>query len=250
MSDHHQVHTSLPRPVQRMTFAAGPIILHASAAAVMAFGFSSLSGLEIDAWIGAQYGGHFQFLTIQGLAIAWLTMVVSLLRDLFPSSPVLRSCKRALLYVAMPLSVVISIIYWTLILIYPALLMQPQYPGPTPPSSSADLTFYRIPFSVDLALHASPALSLLADFLLFESNYSRKSLNTTAPAAILLFAVWYSCWAERCAKLNGGIFPYPFLTDNPLEIRIAIYACASALAYASFWAINSFHPRAYRDKTE
>lgn len=39
---------------------------HAAAAGVMAFGFHSLQKLPIDRWIRDQYGGHFQFLTIQG----------------------------------------------------------------------------------------------------------------------------------------------------------------------------------------
>ncbi|KAG5646688.1 hypothetical protein DXG03_002678 [Asterophora parasitica] len=68
-------------------FPTGQVILHASAASVMAFGFLSLSSLGIHEWIQTQHGGHFQFLTIQGLAIAWLTMVAGLLSNLFPSSP-------------------------------------------------------------------------------------------------------------------------------------------------------------------
>ncbi|GLB35054.1 putative MFS general substrate transporter [Lyophyllum shimeji] len=211
-------------------------------ASVMAFGFSSLDKLMINASIGTQYGGHFQFLTIQGLVIALLTMVVSLLLDLFPSSQVLRKCKRALFIVAMPLSVVISTIYWTLLLLFPTLILPPQPSGSTP-TASADLLLY-LPLEIDLALHATPALTLLADFILFETSYSKRSLITTAPLAALLFGVWYSCWVEHCARSNGGIFPYPFLTENPIEIRLAIYAGACTLAYASFWAINSLHPRA------
>lgn len=234
----------LTRCAVRMTFAAGPIILHASAASVMAFGFSSLDSLAIEAWIGSQYGGHFQFLTVQGLALALLTMVISLFVDLVPSSQVLRSSKKALFIVAMPLSAVISTIYWTLILLFPALILPLQHSGSTPPATSAERLLYRMPLSIDLALHISPALTLLADFILFEASYSKRSLTTTAPLAVVLFGVWYSCWAEHCARLNDGIFPYPFLTENPLEIRLGIYACAIALAYASLWAINSLHPRA------
>ena len=36
--------------------------------------------------------------------------------------------------------------------------------------------------------------------------------------------------------------PYPFLTENPLEIRIAIYVVAALVAIMSFRLINSFHP--------
>lgn len=37
--------------------------------------------------------------------------------------------------------------------------------------------------------------------------------------------------------------PYPFLTANPLEIRVGIYAAAATLALISFWTINGLHPR-------
>ena len=36
--------------------------------------------------------------------------------------------------------------------------------------------------------------------------------------------------------------PYPFLTENPLEIRIVIYVVAALVAIMSFRLINSFHP--------
>jgi hypothetical protein len=42
------------------------VILHATSALCMAYGFNSLSGLAINAWIEGQKGGHYQFLTVQG----------------------------------------------------------------------------------------------------------------------------------------------------------------------------------------
>ena len=40
--------------------------LHAAAAGVMGFGFLSIQKLPVDRWIRNQYGGHLQYLTIQG----------------------------------------------------------------------------------------------------------------------------------------------------------------------------------------
>ena len=40
--------------------------LHAAAAGVMGYGFLSLLQLPVDRWIRNQYGGHLQYLTIQG----------------------------------------------------------------------------------------------------------------------------------------------------------------------------------------
>lgn len=42
------------------------VALHAAAAGVMGFGYYSLQTLPIDRLIRDQYGGHLQFLTIQG----------------------------------------------------------------------------------------------------------------------------------------------------------------------------------------
>lgn len=36
--------------------------------------------------------------------------------------------------------------------------------------------------------------------------------------------------------------PYPFLTENPFEIRVGIYGGASILALLSFWLLNALHP--------
>jgi hypothetical protein len=40
--------------------------LHAAAAGFMGFGFHSMQNLPVDRWIRSQYGGHLQYLTIQG----------------------------------------------------------------------------------------------------------------------------------------------------------------------------------------
>lgn len=48
-------------------FSQVAVLLHGSAAAIMAYGYNSLHNLPINGWIETQKGGHFQFLTIQGL---------------------------------------------------------------------------------------------------------------------------------------------------------------------------------------
>ncbi|KAJ7156098.1 FAR-17a/AIG1-like protein [Mycena crocata] len=200
-----------------------------------AFQFSwlpSLSGLAIDTWITSQYGGHFQFLTIQGLGLACLTMIVGLLEDFLSSIPGIRAIKRALLIAAMSIATIVSSIYWTLLLSFPHLIMEAKE------STGAPL----LPLSIDLCLHAAPCLTLVADFMFFERKYGRKSTRYTAPAVILLYTVGYGWWAEHCASKNGA-FPYPFLTINPLKIRLRIYAGAGTLAYTSFYTLNALHPK-------
>jgi len=212
-------------------------VLHASAAAVMTYGYLSLKTTVLDSWIRSQKGGHFQFLTIQGLSVAWLTMIFSLICDLFPSSTYVKRAKRSLFMISLPLSVVISATYWTLILLLPALILQSD-PKNTVPSASSE-NIVRIPLRIDLALHAAPALTLLVDFFLFETRYSQSEATYGATAVSALFGIWYGCWVEYCASVNGS-FPYPFL-NNPLKIRIPIYIGAVVLAFVSFRGINALH---------
>lgn len=115
-----------------------------------------------------------------------------------------------------------------------------------------------LPLRIDLCLHAVPCLALLTDFMIFERNYGRQALLYAAPSLSVLLTVWYGCWVEHCAAKNGTCasalhyflllncplaVPYPFLTLNPLEIRIRIYAAAGTVACISFYALNALHPK-------
>ncbi|TFK42692.1 FAR-17a/AIG1-like protein [Crucibulum laeve] len=225
------------------SFSLPRVIFHATSVVVMTYGYESLAGLTVfDKWISEQYGGHFQFLTIQGLGLAWLAMLISLVLGVFPSLSALRLLKRALLIIALPLSTVISSIYWTLITAFPHLILQAGATESVPSSSSDSPSLFRIPLSVDLALHASPAIALLIDFIFLEKKYRKKGVLLGGPLSLSLFALWYGWWVEHCAKYNNNIFPYPFLTGNPFEIRIAIYIGATAFGILSFWMINKLHP--------
>jgi hypothetical protein len=151
----------------------------------------------------------------------------------------------------MPIATIVSSIYWTLLLSFPHLILQAL------PESSASPF---LPLTMDLALHAAPCLSLLADFMIFERKYSRKALFYVAPTVTLVCTVWYGWWVEHCALKNGTCastcvspescsfplsVPYPFLTLNPWEIRLRIYAGAGTLACLSFYALNAVHPKSH-----
>lgn len=139
-------------------------------------------------------------------------------------------------------------------LFFPKLILQKD-PNLEPSSS---LIF--IPLDVDLSLHAVPALVLLFDFMFLETKYSKKESRYLAPLIVLSFATLYGSWVEYCAKFNGTCMllpwvsscdcrfstllftvPYPFLTDNPFNIRVGIYVGASAIALGSFWSLNALH---------
>ncbi|KAH7923523.1 hypothetical protein BV22DRAFT_578216 [Leucogyrophana mollusca] len=225
-----------------MPFRPVALALHATAASIMAYGFLSLKSLPIDEWISSQKGGHYQYLTIQGLATAWLTMVVSVACDILPPISALRRVKRALLMIALPLTVVISIVYWSLLLFFPNLILQKEILENEPSSAPAVPNLVRIPLEVDLSLHAVPFMSMVADFMLFEQKYTKKQARYGAPLLVLLYGIWYASCVEYCATFNG-MFPYPFLTENPFEIRVGIYLTVASLAWGCFRVINALHPR-------
>ncbi|KAJ8078675.1 hypothetical protein PM082_012958 [Marasmius tenuissimus] len=227
-----------------MSFPVARTLFHSVAVSVMIYGYRSLHTMSIDEWIRSQYGGHFQYLTIQGLVIAGATMASSVLLDLFPSSKNLKVLKRAIFMIAMPLAAVISCVYWSLLLLDPSMILQEGKPltdDPLVNESLEKLVLVRLPVSVDLALHLSPALSLLVDFFVLEERYKPGEVKYSAPGMTLAYTVLYGLWVEHCAKHNNGLYPYPFLTLNPLSIRVAIYAAAGTFAYLSFTILNRLH---------
>ncbi|KAJ7172592.1 FAR-17a/AIG1-like protein [Mycena filopes] len=212
---------------------ASSVLLHVGAISAMTYGYNSLHHLAVNSWITAQYGGHFQYLTIQGLAVAWLTMAVGLVEDFFPSINGIRATKRMLFIAAMPIATVVSLIYWTLLLAFPHLILQALPESPDSPML--------LPLKVDLCLHAVPAIGLLVDFMIFEHKYEKQASLNVVPITSLC-TVWYGWWVELCASKNGN-FPYPFLTLNPLETRIGIYVGACIVACLSFYGLNALHPK-------
>ncbi|KAK0484606.1 FAR-17a/AIG1-like protein [Armillaria novae-zelandiae] len=222
-----------------MAFSLSPVLLHSAATAIMAWAHSQLGNSPIDPIVETQYGGHYQFLTILGLVASLCTMGVALLVDLFPSIPALRSLKRAMLMVCMPVEAVIVSVYWTLLLLFPSLILQKYVPSELTSSQDA-LPLARIPLPLDLAMHVVPGLSLVLDFLVFEKKYSQELVKLAVPV-VLTCGGMYSSWAERNAKLNDGIFPYPFLTENPFETRLSIYIGACVIGYVYFRVLNALH---------
>ncbi|KZV88312.1 hypothetical protein EXIGLDRAFT_839341 [Exidia glandulosa HHB12029] len=218
--------------------------LHLAALAAMAYGYNTLvaliHGSQAGDWMLGQRGGLFQFLTICGLALAWVTCLVALVHSLVPSFTAIGNLKSALGLVALPVSIIVTEVYWPLILLAPSLIAEvdlgPGVDGMPPPAAF----MYPLPIPLDLALHAAPALALLVDFFAFEHRYSRwQALNAGFPLSVFT-GVAYGTWTEYCASANRT-FPYPFL-NVALPIRIAIYAAATAIAYASFLFVNSLHP--------
>lgn len=136
------------------------------------------------------------------LAASWLTFACALAFDLVPLQ-LLSRAKTTLAVLVVPIEGLVSVLYWSLMLVDPALLNPATAPGEEP---------FRIPLKLDIALHALPALFLWTDFLAFSPPFPQQArpavIATTATAA-------YCAWMEYCAQGNGGTYPYPMLSALP-----------------------------------
>ncbi|KAI0831481.1 FAR-17a/AIG1-like protein [Trametes gibbosa] len=218
----------------------GAALLHATGVSVMTYGYLHLPDMVANIRMSEMKGGHFQFLTIQGLLLAWITMALGLGCDL-SASGLLKRIKRTILMIALPISIVISTIYWNLLLFMPHMILMSDPETTTPTSSSEVPLPERIPIEVDLALHAAPAITMFIDFYFLERRYSKRASRWGSIVLAGLAGAWYSWWVERCASYNG-FFPYPFLTENPYPIRVIIYCVATSFAAVSFMVLNALHP--------
>jgi len=190
-----------------------------------------------------QRGGHFQFLTNQGLVLAEATLALCLLSDYFPDAKRVASARRILLMITMPLSVVVSLVYWTMFALAPVLIIQSEEPTSEPAFEPKLSTVFGagfgIPLEVDVALHFAPLVTLVAHFFLLERNYGAEVKRLCAPLAAALFTVWYAGFQEWCASYNGT-FTYPFL-NVALPLRLCIYLGTMLLARGSFSLLNGIH---------
>ncbi|KAL5533141.1 hypothetical protein ACEPAF_4917 [Sanghuangporus sanghuang] len=180
-------------------------VLHLLAAGIMTWGYMGLEQTVMHSTIITQKGGHLQFLTIQALAVSWFTMVLSLAYDLVPTK-FFWNAKRAFFMIALSLSFVVTSIYWSLIILFPHIIVPPapeKGEPATPSFAQYPDGLARIPLSLDLALHLTPALTLLVDFFLFEESYGKAEATWGATAMSALFGIWYASWVEYCASFNG-----------------------------------------------
>lgn len=131
------------------------------------------------------YGWHFQFLTIIGLSLAFVSFALGALADLTLSSTLFQA-KNVISIVATPLEVVISILYWGLCLI------------------SRDLVFpdeFSLPLHIDIGFHLAPAVFLTLDLVLLSPPWTIPGYSVMSLSTVLGFAYWY--WVELCHSKNG-----------------------------------------------
>ncbi|KAJ9659191.1 hypothetical protein H2201_007455 [Coniosporium apollinis] len=169
-----------------------------------------------QAILNDSYGWHFSYLTIIGLSLATATFAFGLLADIF-SSPRLFLAKNALSVASAPLEVLISLLYWSLRTIDPALVM-PEWAPP-------------LEMRADLSFHAVPAIVLAIDLLFLSPPWTIEALPALALSATTALA--YYAWVELCHARNG-FYPYPLFEQLPPAGRIALFVgCAVAMALST-----------------
>ncbi|CEP15021.1 hypothetical protein [Parasitella parasitica] len=167
------------------------------------------------------FGGQYQYLTIIGLATATIAFGLKIMRYFVPKfSPLIY---EVVTNIATPLEGLISVLYWSMTLIDPHLLVPEDVPG--------------IPFLLDCAFHLFPAVFLWVDFLAFDIDFKRSNAHV---GVIYGFAVFYFCWAWICYQVNG-FWAYPFLGELSTSMRAAFFVASGVLC----WAMYEFGARVH-----
>ncbi|KAI8640626.1 FAR-17a/AIG1-like protein [Parasitella parasitica] len=163
---------------------------------------------ELESPLGVQY----QYLTVIGLLIATVAFGLKIMRYFIPKFS--SSVYEIITNIATPLEGLITVLYWSLTLVDPHLII----PGDVPDTS----------LLVDCAFHLFPALFLWIDFLAFEIDFKRSNAHVRV---IYGFAVFYFLWAWFCYQLNG-FWVYPFLDQLSMSMRAAVFATSGVLCWA------------------
>ena len=103
--------------------------------------------------------------------------------------------------VAAPLAIVVTALYWPMVLFAPSLMSSAEMTtedGKPAPFS----VMFPLPLDIDLGLHAAPLAILLIDWLAFGHQYSKRESATFAPVAAVATGIAYGTWVEWCASAN------------------------------------------------
>ncbi|KAI1503244.1 FAR-17a/AIG1-like protein [Biscogniauxia marginata] len=201
-------------PLQRLSSPSRQLslLLHAAGIASFAASFRFLDGWDTP--MSAAFGGHYQFLTIIGLALATMTFTVGLLADV-TLSPRLFKVKNALSVCSAPLEVLISILYWGLCAIDKNLVFPPEF---------------QLDFLPDFGFHAAPGLFLSLDLLLLSPPWTIHGYSAMGLSQVLAFLYWF--WVEYCFSRNGW-YPYPIFDILSTSQRVLLFSSSALLMTGS-----------------
>jgi hypothetical protein len=187
-------------------------LVHSLGLASFAYSYKYL--IENPNHINQAYGWHFQYLTIIGLTLATITFSLALLADL-SLSPRLFVAKNVLSMCSAPMEILISLLYWGLRLIDPALVVPKEL---------------ELPVAADLSFHLAPSLLLLIDLLLLSPPWTISVVPAVALSAFIAFLYWY--WIELCYSYNG-FYPYPLFAMLEPSQRVFLFTGSAVIMAAN-----------------
>lgn len=138
--------------------------------------------------------------------------------------------KNYIALVAAPIEIVISILYWGLRAIDPALVVPPDLPMP--------------PLLYDLGFHLVPSIVLTVDAILLSPPWPSMPANPQAPIIMLAtsttiaFAYWW--WIELCYSYNG-FYPYPIFEMLDTTQRVGLFAVSGTIMWIVGVALRTFY---------
>ncbi|EKJ70475.1 hypothetical protein FPSE_09336 [Fusarium pseudograminearum CS3096] len=208
--------------------ASSRVLFHALGTSSFMFSFYLLT--TWDSNYSRSFGWYFQLLTVVGLALSLVTFSLGLIADLAPAD-ILFKAKDAVAVLATPLEVLIAVLYWSIRMHDPSLLM-PE-----------DLIIDPLP---DLGFHLVPAVLLALDLVLWSPRATITTRSMMSLSTVL--AVVYWCWIELCFYKNGW-YPYPMMDQFSAIQRVVIFIASAGLLTASSSALQYVHGKVHSPKT-
>jgi len=172
-------------PLQRLASPSRGFSAFIHLLGITSFTLSYKYLVDFPTMINESYGWHWQYLTILGLTVAYLTFIFGFLADL-TLSPTLFYIKNTLSLCSAPLEVLISVLYWSISAIDRELVVPPEI---------------HIAPIADVGFHAVPSILLTIDLLFLSPPWTIAALPAMGLSSAIAVAYW--AWVEQCYKHNG-----------------------------------------------
>lgn len=182
--------------------------------------FKALHDIELPEFLAT--AGHYQFLTNIALCLSTLYFTVNFLYHSLKLKN-LYTIKNYLSATCLSLNIVVSLVYWSLKIFLPDLILAKGE---------------SIPLLLDLKIHLMPLLLTSIDYFFFMDRWNISYL--TGYAIISACATLYWFWLEYLI-VGDASYPYPFLNVEK-NLRLVIFSIISGIAFSAFCLGKLLHP--------
>ena len=235
------------------------------------YGFS-LYGTHPEIWnqIRLKYAGRLEFLTNIGSLLTVLTLAVSIILDIFDialegsrnqenlNNFTLLNFKNTLIGLVFPIETAIFLLYWTLKVFAPHLLVNPKL---------YELGIF-MPLMTDFCLHVFPTLFIWLELFVFSTKLISSSsdahpldnvaafrslveplfkFETFHGILVILFDLFYILWVHHLYALNH-CWVYPLFGTFSVEYHGFLLIAASLFSLTLYSAGWQIHAKLYAPK--